>query len=76
VRFSVSPVTDIFWTLTGNAILLTFSGVIPKPVGQSSSLREMARDGYLFSFIGQSAIAVEKHYVLRILNVVSVALGV
>ena len=39
---------------------LALPGVIPKAGGQSSSLREMARDGYLFSFVGQSAVAVEK----------------
>ena len=40
--------------------LLALSGVIPKAGGESSSLREMATDGYLLSFAGQSAIAVEK----------------
>jgi len=40
--------------------LLALSGDIPKAGGQSSSLREMARDGYLFSFVGQSSVAVEK----------------
>ena len=40
--------------------LLALSGVIPKGGGQSSSVGEMERDGYLFSFVGQSAVAVEK----------------